>query len=84
MSMTSTPNPVLRSTQLRAYPGWFVREYADGTFVAVHTGGACSPVEFTFNHAVHFARHDEPVSYGAGQRDEFLEAYRQRNGREFS
>ena len=33
-----TPNPVIRRTQLNAYPGWVVREYADGMFDGVKVG----------------------------------------------
>jgi hypothetical protein len=31
---TCCPNPVVRRTVLRAYPGWVIREYADGMFDA--------------------------------------------------
>ena len=30
--MNDCPNPVIKTTPLRAYPGWIVREYADGMF----------------------------------------------------
>lgn len=44
--MTNTehvPNPVIRSERLVAYPGWTLREYADGMYDAFYTGGALSP-----------------------------------------
>lgn len=54
------PNPVVKETRLDAYPGWYVREYADGTFDA-ENDRALSPVEATFAAAVYFARHGEPA-----------------------
>lgn len=33
---TAPANPVVRTTALIAYPGWTVREYADGMFDAAH------------------------------------------------
>lgn len=51
------PNPVVARTPLRAYPGWVVRQYADGTFDADNTRGAgLSPVVDTFREAVAWAR----------------------------
>jgi hypothetical protein len=36
MSTTTPTNPAKTETALRAYPGWTVREHADGTFAASH------------------------------------------------
>lgn len=33
------PNPIVRRTMLRAYPGWQVREYANGIFDATDNIG---------------------------------------------
>lgn len=62
MHQTDEPtNPVVRTTALRAYPGWIVREHADGAFVAAQMNGVgLSPVERSFADAVHFVRHGEP------------------------
>lgn len=49
--MTKPTNPVVNTTALRAYAGWTVRQYADGTYDAV-AGVAVSPVFDTFNEAV--------------------------------
>lgn len=35
----AAPNPVVKSTALRAYPGWTVRAYADGTYDGAQTNG---------------------------------------------
>lgn len=59
MPATTTPtNPVVRTTPLRAYPGWVVRQYADGTFDSCQVSGgiALSPGYDTFAEAVAFAR----------------------------
>lgn len=32
-------NPVVKTTTLRAYPGWVVREYQDGTYDGAQTNG---------------------------------------------
>lgn len=54
---TTTTNPIAKTTDLRAYPGWVVREYADGTFdCAERNGVAVSPAHETFADAVAFAR----------------------------
>lgn len=38
------PNPIVRETPLRAYPGWVVRKYRDGMYDATNgialTGGS--------------------------------------------
>lgn len=63
MQTQAVPNPVVRQTALRAFPGWVVREYADGTFDANQPNGvAMSPVERSFADAVYFAKHGRPVS----------------------
>lgn len=50
-------NPVVKRTPLRAYPGWLIREYADGKFDASR-GIALSPGYDTFAEAVGFAKRD--------------------------
>lgn len=50
------PNPVVRETPLDRYPGWTVREYADGIYDATHKGGALSPGYQSFAEAVAHAR----------------------------
>lgn len=53
----SFPNPVVRQTDLRAYQGWTVREFADGTFDAVSPqGGGMTPVFDTFGEVINFLR----------------------------
>lgn len=52
------PNPIVKTTALRAYPGWHVHGYADGTFV-IASGTAWACVD-TFDDALYFARHGEP------------------------
>lgn len=39
MTTTPAPNPVVRTTPLRAYPGWVIREYADGTYDGADLNG---------------------------------------------
>jgi hypothetical protein len=57
MTATQTPNPFQKTVALRAYRGWEVRCYADGTFAAADTRSpALGPVEQTFKAAVAFAR----------------------------
>jgi hypothetical protein len=52
-------NPIVKTTALRAYPGWTVAEHHDGSYtVSSETGGWCS-VE-TFSDAIYFAKHGEP------------------------
>lgn len=55
--METCPNPIVKTTALRAYPGWTVREYANGKFDATNgvglTGG-----HFTFSGAVADVRAD--------------------------
>jgi hypothetical protein len=58
---TAETNPVIRETALRAYPGWIVRQYADGMFDSTN-GRALSPGERSFADAVYFAKHGEPVA----------------------
>jgi len=48
-------NPVIARTALRAYPGWAVREYADGTFDS-ESGLSVSWICGSFRKAVAFAR----------------------------
>lgn len=55
MATAIETNPVVQSTPLRAYPGWAVREYSDGTFDAA-TRGAMSWTVDSFSHAVAAAR----------------------------
>jgi hypothetical protein len=62
--MNNAPNPVIRTTKLDAYPGWIVREYADGTFDATDRRAlswACD----AFAHAVAAARY-----FANGERDD--------------
>lgn len=35
----SAENPVVKTTTLRAYPGWIVRTYQDGTFDGAEVNG---------------------------------------------
>lgn len=58
MENTAT-NPVIRTIDLHAFPGWEVREYADGTYDAVHVRGAISPALDTFGQAVAHVRQEE-------------------------
>jgi hypothetical protein len=51
-------NPVVKTTALRAYPGWTVREYANGKFDCSGPGIALSPGYDTFGEAVGFAKRD--------------------------
>jgi len=61
-STPTTPNPIIRTTALRAYAGWNVLEYADGTFAAAQVNGtALSPVERSFADALYFVKHDAPA-----------------------
>jgi hypothetical protein len=54
---TPPANPIVRETRLRVAPGWVVREFADGMFVAADmTSPAISPALFTFRDAVAWAR----------------------------
>lgn len=53
------PNPVVRETPLDRYPGWTVREYADGMYDATHRGGALSPGYRSFAEAVAHARAED-------------------------
>jgi hypothetical protein len=39
MNAADCPNPVVKTTRLRAYPGWVVREYQDGMFDATNNVG---------------------------------------------
>lgn len=50
------PNPVVKTTALRAYPGWVVREYADGTYSSSDERGVAWAAVDTFAMAVAFAR----------------------------
>jgi hypothetical protein len=50
-------NPVVKETPLRAYPGWAVREYRNGTFDCANAA-AISPGYDTFAEAVEFAKRD--------------------------
>ena len=60
--MAEEPNPIVQVTNLRAYPGWVIREYANGTFDAINTKGTgLSPVERSFADALYFVQHGEPV-----------------------
>jgi hypothetical protein len=52
-------NPTVKTTTLRAYPGWVVYEYANGSFVADNLlSVALSPGYDTFGEAVGFAKRD--------------------------
>jgi hypothetical protein len=53
----STPNPVISTTALRAYPGWIVRQYADGMYDASDTRSpAISPGFDSFGECVAHVR----------------------------
>jgi hypothetical protein len=52
-------NPVVKTTALRAYPGWTVAEHHDGSFTVSSRDGAWCSVE-TFSDAIYFAKHGEP------------------------
>ncbi len=54
--MPVSPNPTIKSTPLRAYPGWTVREYANGMFDVFHVDGALSPGYESFAECVTHAR----------------------------
>jgi hypothetical protein len=49
-------NPIIKTTALRAYAGWTVREYANGMFDCTGPGTALSPGYETFGEAVGFAK----------------------------
>jgi hypothetical protein len=50
-------NAIVRSTPLRAYPGWIVRQYAKGQFDAAQIVGVqISPGFTTFGAAVAYVR----------------------------
>ena len=51
------PNPVIRETPLRAYPGWVVREYLDGLYDATN-GLALSPGFRSFAETVAHVREE--------------------------
>lgn len=52
-----TPNPVVRTTPLRSYPGWIVRQYEDGIFDARDMRGvAITPGLASFAETVLFIR----------------------------
>jgi hypothetical protein len=68
--MTSTPtNPVVKTTALRAYPGWTVREYADGMFDAVNSP-AISPGFDNFNDTVAHVREQASAAPACGCPDD--------------
>ena len=46
------PNPVVKQTALRAYPGWTVREYADGMYDATGADGSLTRGVDSFRGAV--------------------------------
>jgi hypothetical protein len=54
-----TTNPVVKSTPLDRYPGWTVRQYADGMYDATHTGPGLSPGFDTFGECVAHVREQE-------------------------
>ena len=47
MSTTTNGNPIKRAAELRAYPGWLVREYADGMVDVAQIGGLALSPGFT-------------------------------------
>jgi hypothetical protein len=49
------PNPIVKVTILRAYPGWRVREYANGIFDATNDLGL-SPGFTSFNEVMDHLR----------------------------
>lgn len=65
--MTSLPtNPVIKTTALRAYPGWSVREYTNGMFDGDWSAGpGCTPGFDTFAGVVQFIREYETDSQDA-------------------
>lgn len=61
-NLSKIGNPIIRRTRLRAYPGWIVREFADGMFDAIDTNSvAMSPGERSFADALYFVKHGEPA-----------------------
>lgn len=60
-------NPVVRETHLRAYPGWTIREYADGMYDAKHADGSLGPGERSFDDALYFVKNGEPRMYDADE-----------------
>jgi hypothetical protein len=57
---------VIKTTALRAFPGWVVLTYRDehgrNTYSASKPNGlALSPLEASFADAVYFAKHGEPA-----------------------
>lgn len=55
------PNPIIRTTHLRAYPGWQIDQYADGRYVARESNGlSLGPGEHSFEDALYFVKHGEP------------------------
>lgn len=60
---TNLPNPIVKTTALRAYPGWTVREYANGMFDGDWTRGpGCSPGFDSFAETVAWIRDYERQS----------------------
>jgi hypothetical protein len=62
MTSTTNPNPVIRRTALRAYPGWTVREYADGMFDAAHAVVGIAQGCDSFTDAVEAVREIEDMA----------------------
>lgn len=55
-------NPVVNSDRLHRYPGWEIREYADGQFDAASLRGpALSPMVDSFNEALAWVKAQRPT-----------------------
>ena len=60
-ALAAVPNPVVRRTSLRAYPGWVVREYADGMFDATDGKGLSPGFESFEDTIAHLRAHPEEI-----------------------
>jgi hypothetical protein len=74
MTNNTPTNPVVKTTALRAYPGWTVREYADGMFDAVNSP-AISPGFDNFNDAVAHARDEVRYAKSAAKVANFVNGF---------
>lgn len=67
-----TTNPVVKTTTLRSFDGWAIREYADGVFDGAHLDGARTTGEASFGDALNVIRAmdddamDAPSDWDAG------------------
>jgi hypothetical protein len=53
------PNPVVKTTTLRAYPGWVVRHYQDGMMDATNNVGVTGGSD-SFQEVIAMVRADQP------------------------